>query len=138
MNLLRLANLTDNNAFREKAAKTLDAFSKLLTESPVVMPYMCAALNYSLAAPMHVVIAGRADQPDTQALLRVAQQEFVPNKVLVLADQGDGQAYLQKLLPFISGMEAANGKAAAYVCQNMACQLPITEPAELQLKLSKK
>jgi len=138
MNLLRLANLTDRADFREKATKSLDAFSKLLTEAPIVMPYMCAALNYSLAAPMHLVISGRIDQPDTQALLHVAQQEFVPNKVLVLADQGDGQTYLQKLLPFISGMGLSNGKAAAYVCQNMSCQLPLTEPAELQLKLSKK
>ncbi len=98
MNLLRLTNLTDKSTYREKAARTMDAFSKLMLESPVVMPYMCAALNYSLSPPTHIVIAGAAEKADTQALLRVAQETFTPNKVLVLADQGANQAFLQQVL----------------------------------------
>jgi uncharacterized protein YyaL (SSP411 family) len=53
--------------------------------------------------------------------------------VLVVArpDQADG---LSQRIPLLAGRTQIDGAATAYVCENYACQLPVTEPAAL-LKL---
>jgi hypothetical protein len=33
------------------------------------------------------------------------------------------------------GRAAVDGRAAAYVCENFTCQMPVTEPAELSAEL---
>ena len=39
-------------------------------------------------------------------------------------------------VPLLTGRGLVNGAAAAYVCRNFACQLPVTDPAELRAALS--
>ena len=40
------------------------------------------------------------------------------------------------LVPLLTGRGLVNERAAAYVCRNFACQLPVTDPAELRAALS--
>ena len=70
----------------------------------------------STAAPMQVVIAGEPDN----ALLRYAQRQFLPDTETFLAS-GLG------IMPEVADMRPVNGKPAAYVCENFACQLPVTD-----------
>jgi uncharacterized protein YyaL (SSP411 family) len=53
------------------------------------------------------------------------RSRFLPNKVSALAD---GKAKI----PLLGVRTPVNGKAAAYVCENMACKKPVTDPAELE------
>ena len=71
-----------------------------------------------------IVVTG----PDPEPLLKVVRSRFLPNKVVALAD---GKAKI----PLLEGREPVNGKAAAYVCENMACKKPVTDPAELEALL---
>ena len=88
---------------------------------------MLAAIDFSLDKPKQIIIAGKPHAPDTRAMLRAVHERFIPNKILLLADGGEGQAYLGKSLPFIASVKMLDGKAAAYVCENYACQLPTAE-----------
>jgi uncharacterized protein YyaL (SSP411 family) len=65
------------------------------------------------------------------------QQRYLPNKLVLLADGAESQAWLGQRLDFIKTATPIGGKAAAYVCENFVCQLPVTEPEKLRELLAK-
>jgi uncharacterized protein YyaL (SSP411 family) len=49
---------------------------------------------------------------------------------------GDGADPDRAPVPLLVGRGLVDGTAAAYVCRNFACQLPVTDPAALRAALS--
>ena len=136
LNLLRLAQFRDDKQLEERAKKTIDAFGATLSHFASAMPQMLVALNSSLSKPRQIVVAGKRDAPDTKALLSEVHRRFLPNKILLLADGGDGQKYLGEKLEAIRAMSMVDGKPAAYVCENFTCKAPVTDPKQLAQLLS--
>jgi uncharacterized protein YyaL (SSP411 family) len=128
LNLLRLAQFRDEKRWRERAEKTVSAFSPQISHFASAMPQMLVALDFNLSKPRQIVIAGKRDSKGTHALLAEAHRHFLPNKILLLADGGDGQKYLEKKIETLRGMEPVDGKPAAYVCENFTCKAPVTAP----------
>ena len=58
------------------------------------MPQMLVALDFSLNKSRQIVIAGKIDNAETKALLAEVHRHFLSNKILMLADDGEGQKYL--------------------------------------------
>ncbi len=127
LNLLRLAQIRNDPKYRDRAEKTIKAFRQTLWTFPSAMPQMLVALDFSLSKPRQIVIAGQPDAPETKALLAEVHRRFLPNKVLLLADGGDGQKYLGENNEAIRAMTPVNGKAAVYVCQDFTCKAPVTD-----------
>jgi uncharacterized protein YyaL (SSP411 family) len=136
LNLLRLAQFRADKSCYERAEKTIDAFSPQIGHFASAMPQMLVALSLSLSKPSQIVIAGKRDDAQTRALLAEVHRHFLPNKILVLADGGEGQKYLGEENEAIRGMSTVDGKPAAYVCENFSCQAPVTDPAELHKLLA--
>ncbi len=132
--LLRLAQFTDRAKYRDAAEKTLQIFGGHLTKAPQVVPQLLCALDFYLSQPKQIVVAGKADAADTRAMLRTLNEQYLPNAIVILAEGGESQKALVKLLPFLETIKATDGKATAYVCINYACQLP-TSDAEKMLAL---
>ncbi len=128
MNLLRLAQFTDRAEWRDKAQKTLSAFAARLQSDPEAVPALASALDFRLAQTKQILIAGDPNSSDTQVLLRVVNERFLPNKIILLADGGAGQEQLARWLPFISGASRKAGRATAYICENYVCKLPTNDP----------
>ncbi len=137
-NLLRLARMTDDQRYHDQAAKTLKAFSHRLMENPDAMPLLAAAADFYLETPTQIIIAGRPETPDTQAILDVVRARFMPNKILMLADGIGGQDDAGRHFKFIAGLKMLNGQATAYLCENNACQSPTTDPDMLAKLLDEK
>ena len=131
LNLLRLAQILDSPELRTKAEKTIAAFADRLASAPTSMPQMLCAVDATLAKPRQVVIAGPRDRADSRALLREVHEHFLPNKLLLLADGAEGQGWLGQHLEFLKTVAPLDGKSAAYVCENFACQLPTSDPKKL-------
>lgn len=131
LNLLRLGEMFDSEAFRSKARATMSAFAKQLNQSPSAMPHMLSAFSFQLAKPKQIVIAGEQDAEDTQSMLRALHKEFVPFKILLLADGAEGQETLSNHLEFIRGIEPIQDRATVYVCKNYVCDLPTTKIATM-------
>ena len=124
MNLLRLSQVTDNAERKAKAEKSFAAFSSRLKESPDALPQLMAAVDFGLSKPKQIIIAGKANAADTRAMLRLVHERYIPNKVLILADGGAGQAEIQRWLPFIESMRPKDNKATAYICEDYVCRVP--------------
>jgi uncharacterized protein YyaL (SSP411 family) len=124
LTLLKLHDFTGDAAIRDRADKVVRSYKSDLDRYPAGHAYLLCALDYLKGPSREIVIAG----PNPEPLLKVVRRRFLPNKVLALAD---GKARI----PLLEGREAVNGKAAAYVCESMACKKPVTEPAELEALL---
>src|SRR5882724_3791796 len=96
LNLLRLAQFRDDKKLDERARKTLDAFAPTLSHFASAMPQMLVALHFSLSKPRQIVIAGKIDNNETKALLAEVHRHFLPRKILILADGGEGQKFFSE------------------------------------------
>src|SRR5262249_53770514 len=135
-NLHRLAQMTNRDELRMRGQKTIEAFAPTLTRFASAMPQMLVALDFSLAKPRQIVVAGKIDNPNTKALLAEVYRRFLPTTILLLADGGEGQKYLGEKNEAILAMSMINGKPAAYVCENFTCKAPVTETKALTKLLS--
>ena len=62
---------------------------------------------------------------------------YLPNKIVLLADGGAGQAWLGERLAYLKTALPHDGKAQAYVCENGTCKLPTGDPVKLREMLAK-
>jgi uncharacterized protein YyaL (SSP411 family) len=138
LNLIRLAQIARDNTLRGRADKTLAAYAEGLGQMPQAMPQMLCALEASLGKPRQVIIAGQRDAADTNALLQEVRAHYSPNQIVLLADGGEGQKWLDQNLEFIRTAAPIDGKAAAYVCEDFTCQLPTNDVAKLRQLLHAK
>jgi len=99
-----------------------------LKDFPQAVPQLVAALDFNLSKPKQIIIAGKPDSEDTRALLRLVHDRFIPNKVLLLADGGQGQAQLAQWLSIVKFVKQTEGRATAYICENYVCKLPTPDP----------
>jgi uncharacterized protein YyaL (SSP411 family) len=138
MNLLRLAQMTDQQQWREKAERVFAVFARRLQTNPEALPQLAAALDFKLSKPKQIIIAGEVGAADTRALLRLVNERYIPNKILMVVDGAQGQKQLAHWLPFVQGMTRQQGRATAYICENYACKLPTADPAEVARLLDSK
>jgi uncharacterized protein YyaL (SSP411 family) len=96
-----------------------------------------SALDAYLPSTKEIVIVGDPQKAATQSLLEKVHGRYLPNKVLVVAhpDQADE---LSQRIPLLAGRTQIDGFATAYVCENYACQLPVTELQALRAQLEQR
>jgi hypothetical protein len=91
---------------------------------PQAFGHLLQALDFHLAPVKEVALVG----DDVAPFERVVRGEFRPHLVLA-GGAADGVPLLQDRSP-------VDGRPAAYVCEQFACQAPVTEPEELARLLS--
>ncbi|HYN83771.1 MAG TPA: thioredoxin domain-containing protein [Pyrinomonadaceae bacterium] len=133
--LLRLSVLTGEEDFRRKAANVFRLVYDAMSRYPSAFGYALGALDFYLSTPKEVVIVAASDDDSgADALAREVWSRYLPNKVVVRAREDDERA--AGLVPLLAGREARGGRATAYVCENYACQQPVTSAEELAAQLS--
>jgi uncharacterized protein len=135
MNLARLARVFNHKEYQNSAARIIGTFHSTLDRMAVALPQMLAALDSTVTESAQMVVAGPREDPLTAELLRVIRSRYLPNKVVLLADGGEGQKWLGEHVEAIQQMTSVKGKPAAYICRNFTCELPVTQPEDLAAKL---
>jgi len=127
LNLLRLAHMTGNEVFTEMANRSLKFFGERMHKVPEALAQFLVALDFSLAKPRQIVVAGGRDAPDTRILLEELHSRFLPVRVILLVDD-PARKMLEPLIPFLKSVTMVGGKATVYVCEDFACKLPTNDP----------
>ena len=133
--LLRLGVITGNDDFSSKGATPLRALQQLLGRAPGATGHWLAALDFYVSLPREIVIVGAADAVSTRSMLNEVNSRFMPNKVAVgMADPDDPPLTDS---PLLEQRVMQDGQPTAYVCENYACQLPVTDAAALAAQLDR-
>ncbi|XP_014847024.1 PREDICTED: spermatogenesis-associated protein 20 isoform X2 [Poecilia mexicana] len=130
-NLLRLSHYTGRQEWLQKSQQLLAAFSDRLTSIPIALPEMVRALMAQHYTLKQIVICGQRESSDTAGLLAAVNSLFSPFKVVMHTD-GNPESFLCQRLPALTSMTQLDAAATAYVCQDLTCSLPVTEPQELR------
>lgn len=131
MNLLRLAEITGRDSYREAADRALRAFASHVRTAPVAIPQMLASLAYNNGRRRQIVVVGDKEAGDTRAMVREVHRRFLPDATLMLVDSEHARRSLAAYQPAVAAMHRLNGAATAYVCENFTCDLPVAGPARL-------
>jgi len=121
LGLLRLAALTGESGFEREALGVLRLFAEPALRHPHSFGHLLRALDFLLAPTREVALVGA----DLAPLAAVVRSEFRPHLVLAGGPAGSEQP------PLLVGRTTVEGAVAAYVCENFACKLPVTEPDQL-------
>ncbi len=132
--LLRMSVITGNEDYAAKAVAPLRTLAELMGRAPAGTGRWLAALDFYLSTPKEVAVIGPLDDPATLALLRGVNGRYLANRVLAGAD-GEAAAAASRLL-LLQGKGMTDGRPTAYVCENYACQLPVTDAESLAAQLA--
>ena len=129
--LLRLAVITGNADYTNKALPPMRTLSDLMSRAPAGTGRWLAALDFYVSTPKEIAIVGPREHPATAQLLDTVYGKYLANRVVVgSAGPRGGPA-----LPLLEGRGMIDGAPTAYVCENYACQLPVTDAAALAAQL---
>ena len=130
--LLKLALLTGNQEYGQRATDILEQYGAFATERPTGLGRLLCAYDFALGDVREVAVVGSPETSETQALLDVFRDHYLPWKVVALAQPGTEDS---DVIPLLEGRTEVDGQPAAYVCQNYVCKLPVTTPEELAIQL---
>ena len=128
MNLQVLAEITGNTDWEHKTEQLFHAFGSRLSSQPDSVTALASALDFHFAHTRQILIAGNPGSTGTNDLLRIVNQRYMPNSIVLLADGASGQAQLAAWRPEIAGAHMLKGKPTAYICENFVCKMPTSDP----------
>ena len=124
--LLKLARLTGEEKYERFAVTVLRLVAPQIGRYPQAFGRSLAALEFYLDPAKEIVILG-----DSEELKKEVWREFLPNKVVVLAKNAENAEFI----PLLKERTLIGGQATAYVCENFACQRPVTTAEDLREQL---
>jgi uncharacterized protein YyaL (SSP411 family) len=127
LNLLRLARLTAQAEYEEKAASLPCTFSNAVVQATGSYTQLMIALDFARGPSYEVVIVGDPHAEDSKAMVRTMRKAFIPSKVVIFRPTGAETSDIIHLAKFTKDLTSLNDKATAYVCRNFRCELPTTE-----------
>ncbi len=116
--LVRLAALTGEHGYEERAVGVLRLLHELAPRHPQAFGHLLQALDFYLSPVKEVALVGESHE-----LERVVRGAFRPHLVLA-GGAPDG-------VPLLADRPTVDGRPAAYVCERFACKAPVTEPRQL-------
>jgi uncharacterized protein YyaL (SSP411 family) len=127
--LLRLAALTGERSYAEHAESVFRLLGRVAKSHPQAVAHLLRAIDFSLSPVREVALVAPGDADGLSELAGVVRSQLRPH--LVVAGGTEGSERPELMLE----RRAVGGRTAAYVCENFACQVPVTEPGELAAAL---
>jgi len=136
LNLLRLAELTGDAQYTDSSIPLFSAFSDLMDRQPEVVAEMLLALDFELSKRVEIAVIAPPDRKGLDAMLAPLRATFFPNRVLVVAVEGEQLDSQAESSPLLSDRIAREGQTTVYLCQNYVCGFPTADPATFAKQLA--
>jgi uncharacterized protein YyaL (SSP411 family) len=127
--LLRLAALTGEHGYEDHAVGVFRLLDRAAAGHPQALAHLLRAMDFHFAPVKEVALVAPAGGDGLAELGAVVRSGFRPHLVLAGGPDGTDRPELMR------ERSPVGGRPAAYVCENFACQRPVTEPEELAAAL---
>ena len=124
--LLKLAKFTGEEKYERFGSTVLRLVAPQIRRHPQGFGRALSAIEFYLSPVKEIVIIG----PKGNELKRAVADMYLPDGVVALSEEANGDS------PLLKDRMMIDGKAAAYVCENFVCQRPVTKVGELKESLS--
>ena len=131
-NLWRFSQFYHNEVLLKHARHAVRAFAPRLDAQPYGMPLLLAGAALLETRPLQLVLhAGHPGQPGLAELVAEARRRYLPQLVVIRIATPAERAYFAPRHPVIEKLPEKPAEPTAYLCEEFACRLPVTKPAEL-------
>ena len=137
LNLLRLSEITTQQAYRQRADRALMAVGTIFERAPGGAGEALLALDFALDSAKEIVIVTQRSRAEAEPLLARLRATYMPNRVLLVTVEGEPLTTLSRLSPLVEGKSAGKGPATAYVCRRGVCNLPTADPSIFEKQIRK-
>src|SRR5256714_6532406 len=131
--LLRLATLSGDEDYSRRAVTIFRLLADTVKRHPSAFGRLLCALDFYLSTPKEIVLIGSYDAEETRELRLEVWGRYLPNKVVVMAEEAGDK--ISQLVPLLRDRVMINSRPTAYVCQHYACNQPVTTREELSQQL---
>lgn len=135
LNLIRIADILQNNDRRKQAQRLFTSLHTILTRMPHAAPHLTTAWIHYCTPATQIIIAGSPQDPLTQALHIEARRHFIPAATILIADDAENTRFLASHVPAILDFKPLHNRPTAYLCRDFTCTSPIHTVDELSEKL---
>ena len=129
--MLRFAAMTGDSDALARADRTMRLYREAVERIPAGTMGFLLALDDLLHEDGEVAFVGDPVGAATLALIKPVHEAFLPGTVLALLDPS-APASAAESIPLLTGKTLVDGREAAYVCRNFACQAPVTTADALE------
>ncbi|WP_438432958.1 thioredoxin domain-containing protein [Gorillibacterium sp. sgz500922] len=136
--LHKLARYLDREDWTRKAERLAAVFREELDAQPTAHSLLLAAAHAAVNPGRELVIAGSTGDPKAERMLAECRRRYAPDDLILFHPSGEEGEAIRRLCPLVRDKNPIDGQAAAYVCENFACQAPITDEAVLRANLEPK
>ena len=130
--LIKLFSITNDKKYKLIVDKFISTASNQITHFPTSHAYWLSSLNMYYSTPLHLCIIGNPKDKKTQEFLKIGNQSYKPNRIIITASN-DTEG---KNLDITNEKIMLNNLPTAYVCENFSCKKPTNLSEELNVQLS--
>lgn len=129
--LLRVGRLTQSTELEQRAQTLFGTFGQVVQPRPSAYSQLLIALDFAIGPSREIVLAGDPAAPASLEMVKTIYKTFLPNMVVAFHPEGEEGQAIEALAPYLKFQTAQEGKTTAYVCENYACRMPVTDTGRL-------
>ncbi len=123
--LIRLAHLIGDVEFTRLARSVIEEHAAIATEHPHGLARLLVAADFATGPSAEIALVGADDDAGRAEMVAALDAAYLPRTVVAAAAPESETA---EVIDLLLSRELVDGQAAAYVCVNHACQMPVTQP----------
>lgn len=132
LNLLRIARLAGREDFRTRAKTILKLYSPYYERVPDQFSYLLCDVDFDLSNDSEIAfLADTKATEEWRDMFYTIHKAYLPNTVMLVRDISEKASGALADSPLMKQRDLVSGKPTVYVCENFACQRPITAAEQL-------